>query len=134
MDFRLVADQDKCSGCRACQIACSETHGQGFNPSQSRLFVLKDDVAGCDIPIVCRFCNDAACVAACPTQALTQTKNGWLALDEGICIACGACVAACPYDALRSNVSSRMPLACDGCNGSPACVAACITGALEVSS
>ena len=132
MDFRLVGIQEKCSGCRACQLACSEAHGQGFAPSQSRLFILKDDVAGIDRPITCQFCIDAACVAACPTKALTQTKNGWLALDETTCIACGACIQACPHDALRFDPALRLPLACDGCHGEPACVAACVTGALEI--
>jgi len=131
MDFRLVGNEEKCSGCRACQVACSEAHGHGFNPSQSRMFVIKDDISGHDRPIACLYCIDAACVVACPANALTQTKHGWLALDEVLCIACGACILACPFDALRLDPSSRTPLACDGCNGSPACVAACVTGALE---
>ncbi|MBE0635599.1 4Fe-4S dicluster domain-containing protein [Candidatus Bipolaricaulota bacterium] len=132
MAFHLVVIRENCSGCRACQLACSQAHGAGFDPSRSRLFVRKDDVAGCDCPVVCRSCVDAACVGACPTAALTQTQQGWLSLDEASCIKCGACVQACPHDALRLDPSSRTPLACDGCDGSPACVAACVTGALEV--
>jgi len=135
MQFRLQSYHEKCSGCRACQLACSEAHGDGFNPTRSRMFVVKDDVSGNDLPIVCRFCDDADCVAACPTDALTQTVHGWLALNNGACTSCGACTHACPYNALRLDPSSRQPLACDGCGGgAPLCVAACVTGALEAAS
>jgi len=134
MAFQLVAHREKCSGCRACQLACSEAHGDGFNPSRSRMFVIKDDVSGNDLPVVCRFCKDATCVAACPTGALTRTVHGWLALDNGTCISCGACTLACPYDALRLDPASQQPLVCDACSGTPACVAACVTGALEAAS
>lgn len=134
MAFQLLVHRERCSGCRACQLACSEAHGDGFDPARSRMFVIKDDISGNDLPIVCRFCNDAACAAACPTKALTQTSHGWLALDSGACTSCGACTLACPYKALRLNPSSRQPLACDACGGTPACVAACVTGALEAAS
>ena len=96
--------------------------------------MIKHDVSGHDLPSVCRFCKDAACAAACPTEALTQTVHGWLALDVTACISCGDCIRACPYDALRFDPSSQQPLACDGCDGTPACVAACVTGALEAAS
>ena len=134
MEFQLQSYHGKCSGCRACQLACSEAHGAGFDPARSRTFVIKDDVAGNDLPNVCRFCKDAACVAACPTKALTQTVRGWLTLDKTVCISCGACLLACPYDVLRLDPASQQPLNCDGCGGAPACVAACVTGALEAAS
>jgi len=58
MNFRLAARREKCSGCRACQLACSEAHGDGFNPARSRMFVIKDDASGNDLPITCRFCKN----------------------------------------------------------------------------
>ena len=46
-------------------------------------------------------CNgSAACVAACPTGAITLTADTWN-LDGGACIMCGACQRACPQDAIR---------------------------------
>ena len=134
MSFVLRARPETCSGCRACQLACSEAHGEGFNPSRSRLVVAKDDVGGVDQPIVCRFCDPAPCVNACLTGALLKTAGGWLSLRDGDCVACHACVAACPFDALKMDPSGSCPLACDGCDGHPACVGVCVTGALEIES
>ncbi len=50
------------------------------------------DPARCD--------SSAACVAACPTNAITLTPSSWT-LDAGRCVLCGACDAACPQDAIR---------------------------------
>lgn len=44
--------------------------------------------------------GSAACVAVCPTRAITLDGPTWT-LDAGKCIMCGACVAICPRDALR---------------------------------
>ena len=42
----------------------------------------------------------AACVDACPTEAIRLVKRTW-SLDAGACIFCGACARACPRDAIR---------------------------------
>ena len=42
----------------------------------------------------------AACVDACPTEAIRLVERTW-SLDAGACIFCGACARACPRDAIR---------------------------------
>ena len=44
--------------------------------------------------------SSAACVAACPTEAIVLGPATW-AVDAGRCVLCGACEAACPRDAIR---------------------------------
>jgi formate hydrogenlyase subunit 6/NADH:ubiquinone oxidoreductase subunit I len=44
--------------------------------------------------------GSAACVAICPTRAISLSEPAW-AVDVGACIFCGACARACPRDAIR---------------------------------
>jgi len=130
MALRLVADETRCSGCRACEVACSDVHEETFGPALARLWVEKCDAEGIDRPMVCLFCVDAPCVAACPTEALTQRSDRILQLDGARCEGCEQCVVACPHGALRVHPTTGRPLVCDLCGGQPACVAVCVTGAL----
>jgi len=130
MASRLIVDETRCSGCRACQVACADMHEDVFSVALARLYVLKRDAEGIDRPVVCVFCADAPCAAACPTEALTQRSEGVLQLDAARCEGCGQCVVACPHGALRMHPTTGRPLVCDLCGGEPACVAVCATGAL----
>lgn len=56
-------------------------------------------------PDKCRSCE--ACVAACPTGALSRGPEG-LRLDLGRCLFCGECEAACPDGAVRFTNDPRM--------------------------
>ena len=127
----IVVSIDRCTGCRACLLACSSAHGEGFSPRRARLWIDKDDLAAQDRPIICRHCSDPACVSACPRGALIRNELGALELDKGNCERCGLCICACPYGALRSDPETLMPMPCDLCHGSPACVRVCVVGALS---
>jgi len=130
MASRLIVDETRCSGCRACEVACSDVHENAFSPVLARLRVLKRDAEGIDRPMVCLLCADAPCVAGCPSEALSQRSDGVLQLDAARCESCGQCVLACPHGALRMHPTTGQPLVCDLCGGKPVCVAACVTGAL----
>ena len=74
-----------------------------------------------------RCTGDAACVLACPTQAITLEP--WR-VDLGRCLFCGACAAACPEQAITMTAEvelatrQRADLVVDG-QGQP--VAAALT-------
>ena len=128
---RLLVDERACSGCRACELACSFAHGGVYDPEAARISVLKDDAAGLDRPLVCRQCGVARCLQACTEGALSRDPvTRAVLLDPGRCSGCGACVEACPFGAIRLSRNSGRPLICDLCGGSPACVRQCSTGAI----
>ncbi|MHB8838323.1 MAG: NADH-quinone oxidoreductase subunit B family protein [Gemmatimonadaceae bacterium] len=50
----------------------------------------------------------AACVGACPTDAITRPIGQPVALDLGRCVFCAACVEACPTGAITQTSDHRM--------------------------
>ncbi len=50
----------------------------------------------------------AACVAVCPTEAITRPPNQPITLDLGRCIFCAECVKACPTGAITQTGDHRL--------------------------
>lgn len=125
----LFAERHNCTGCRACEYACSLFHTGTVRPSLSRIYVFKyKDVI--DVPVLCWHCTDHPCIEACPTTPKAihadPTHNG-IILNEKIClgIKCMKCQEACPAKYVRVNPDNGQPLLCDMCKGDPECVKAC---------
>ncbi len=102
-----VIDQTRCIGCHACTTACK-------SENEVPLSVTRTYVKYVDLGVFpnarrafqvtrCNQCDDPPCVAACPTAAMHQRRDGIVDFDKSICIGCKACIAACPYDAIFTN-------------------------------
>ncbi len=128
----LSIDISKCTGCRACEYACSFVHTGAFNRWDSRITVshfLEDFIF---IPSVCTQCGEAYCVKVCPTQALSRNREtGVVEFDPNKCIVCKQCVIACPWGSIKLNHTGREIIKCDLCGGDPECVKVCQAKALE---
>jgi Fe-S-cluster-containing dehydrogenase component len=137
-----VLDQSRCIGCHACTTACK-------SENEVPLGVTRTFVKSVDIGIFptarrafqvtrCNQCEDAPCVAACPTQAMYRREDGIVDFDKRICIGCKACMAACPYDAIFINPEDHSAEKCNLCAHrldiglEPACVTVCPTEAILV--
>ncbi|MGO9136548.1 MAG: 4Fe-4S dicluster domain-containing protein [Syntrophales bacterium] len=125
----LFAERENCTGCRACEYACSVFHTGIVRPSVARIHVMKykDSI---DVPILCWHCNDAPCVAACPTTPKSiqpDPNHNGIILNEKTCLGrrCLKCQEACPAQFVWANPDTGQPLMCDMCEGDPACVKAC---------
>jgi len=128
-----MVDESLCSGCRVCQVACVAWHEGVFGVSMARIRVVKIEPLGVDRPEVCRQCDAAPCIGACPTAALTRDqKTGAVVVDAESCTACGMCVEACPYGMATLHPTRSVALICDLCGGAPACVRRCATGAIQL--
>jgi Fe-S-cluster-containing hydrogenase component 2 len=127
---RLHVDAQKCTGCRICELVCSQAKEGAFNPKRSRIRVVKMERFFVDLPSTCRQCADAACEDACPARAVTKQPSGAMRVDEAACTGCGACAEACPFGAIAVGRATGKATVCDLCEGDPACVRWCPTEAL----
>src|SRR6266702_8304920 len=137
-----LLDQSRCIGCHACTTACKSENEVPVGVT--RTYVKSVDVGV--FPEVrrafqvtrCNQCEDAPCVAACPTQAMFRREDGIVDFDKSICIGCKACMAACPYDAIFINPEDHSAEKCNLCAHrldmglEPACVVVCPTEAILV--
>ncbi|HZJ88949.1 MAG TPA: RnfABCDGE type electron transport complex subunit B [Sphaerochaeta sp.] len=42
-----------------------------------------------------------SCIAVCPTGAISKNRDGYIIVDEGLCISCEKCVQICPTGAMH---------------------------------
>ncbi|MBE4856619.1 4Fe-4S dicluster domain-containing protein [Enterobacter cloacae complex sp. P40RS] len=135
MNRFILADPEKCIGCRTCEVACMMSHQDAAAPDAltSRIRVVKGGTF--TTAVGCHQCEDAPCANVCPTGAIRRSAEAWL-VDQARCIGCKSCMVACPFGAMQVRyVAERArALKCDLCahrEGGPACVEACPTRALS---
>ena len=85
MPVPIHVDQEKCRGCRRCEVACSWKAGGSINPRLAGIHVWKDEESGKDYPVVNQQCMDRFCGKEHPAR-----RGGGVPL----------CVATCLFGAL----------------------------------
>ena len=123
---RLATDPDKCTGCGACELACSKAFYKEENREKSAIRVSARDSGGYNIA-VCDQCGD--CVWVCSAVALSQAANGVVRLNNKSCVGCLICVGECIRDYFFYNDDLSTPFKCSACG---ICVKVCPTGALAI--
>jgi len=131
---------DRCVGCHGCELACVVEHSAakslfaaiGETPvPRKRLYV--EQVLARKLPLLCRHCEEAPCVQACRTGAVSQDALTRIVThDPEKCIGCWMCAMVCPYGVIGRQLERRIAVKCDRCPDLelPACVTACPTRAL----
>ncbi|MCD6133064.1 MAG: 4Fe-4S dicluster domain-containing protein [Deltaproteobacteria bacterium] len=127
----VVLEPLKCTGCRACEYACSFAHTGLFNPLDSRIKIntFLEDLSF--IPSICMQCEEPYCMEVCPTGALTKNaETGVVEFERNRCIGCKQCIIACPWGSIKLNHTGREIIKCDYCGGDPECIKVCAARAL----
>ncbi len=150
----MLVDVTKCVSCWWCYAACKDYNKlpETIKPDPEQPPPLSPDVWTTLKPIkrgtewysrkqACHHCTEAACVAVCPTGALSYNQLGFVQYDKEKCSGCGYCAEFCPFGVPQLEGNKVTGIAamdkCTFCkdrvtNGElPACAAACPTGAIK---
>ncbi|WP_158780817.1 FAD-dependent oxidoreductase [Pantoea sp. BAV 3049] len=138
MNRFVVVNPGECIGCHVCEVACVLAHNQQAwpaSPEQFRPRIHLITRGGSAVPLTCRHCNNAPCVASCPTEALVPEGDS-IRLREEKCIGCKNCLLACPFGAIEQVSDRPVVQKCDLCQqlaaGQAACVETCPAQALQL--
>jgi len=162
----FLTDSTLCIGCKACEVACKEwndldadgmnwtgfsydnTGALGHSTWRHVKFVEhppelghggnSPDVASWTFSSdVCKHCENAGCLEACPTGSIVRTDFGGVYVQPDICNGCSYCVVACPFGVVQRNKEDGRAFKCTFCYDrqkaglTPACAHACPTESIK---
>jgi len=162
----FLTDSTLCIGCKACEVACKEWNdlaedglnwtgfsydntgavghstwrhvkfvehppeiGEGGNSPDLASWTFSSDV--------CKHCENAGCLEACPTGSIVRTEFGGVYVQPDICNGCSYCVVACPFGVIQRNKHDGRAFKCTFCYDrqkvglTPACAHACPTESIK---
>jgi formate dehydrogenase iron-sulfur subunit len=162
----FLTDSTLCIGCKACEVACKEWNdvpsdgyawsglsydntlalghstwrhvkfvehqprvGLGGNAGESLSWQFSSDV--------CKHCEHAGCLEACPTGSIVRTEFGSVYVQPDICNGCGYCVVACPFGVIDRRPDDGRAFKCTFCYDrqkaglKPACASVCPTDSIQ---
>jgi formate dehydrogenase iron-sulfur subunit len=162
----FLTDSTLCIGCKACEVACKEwndvsvdglnwtgfsydnTGAVGHSTWRHVKFVESETVPGLggNAPDaftwefssdVCKHCEVAGCLEACPTGSIVRTEFGGVFVQPDVCNGCAYCVTACPFGVVQRNDRDGRAFKCTFCTDrqkaglQPACATACPTQSIR---
>jgi formate dehydrogenase iron-sulfur subunit len=162
----FLTDSTLCIGCKACEVACKEwndlpddgmnwsgfsydnTGAVGHSTWRHVKFVegrpqpgfggnAGDHVSWEFSSDVCKHCEVAGCLEACPTGAIARMPFGAVYVQPDVCNGCSYCVVACPFGVVQRNKEDGRAFKCTFCSDRqtmglpPACAKACPTESIK---
>ncbi|HKW67224.1 MAG TPA: 4Fe-4S dicluster domain-containing protein [Terriglobales bacterium] len=162
----FLTDSTLCIGCKACEVACKEWNGvaeDGLNWSgfsydntgavgastwrhvkfaegepQPGFGGAAGEVSSWNFSSdVCKHCEQAGCLEACPTGSIVRTEFGGVYVQPDVCNGCSYCVVSCPFGVIQKNDADGRAFKCTFCYDrqkvglQPACAKACPTESIK---
>lgn len=152
----VFVDTSKCTGCKACTVACKEWNDlpaektqlvtsyqtmKDFTPKTWTYITFTEKYEKPNMnwymrKAQCFHCGEPACLKACSSNAISKTESGYVVINPELCIGCGYCVENCTFGVVKLDTTTKKAHKCTGCiervenNLKPACVQTCQPGAL----
>lgn len=162
----FFTDTTICIGCKACEVACKQWNqlpddgfffsGMSYDNTIELNASTWRHVSFIERPValsgqetglgnfswllmsdVCKHCNDAGCLDACPTGSLIRTEFESVYVQPDICNGCGYCITACPFGVIDRREDDGRAWKCTLCydrlkgDMEPACAKACPTKSIH---
>ncbi|MHC4644523.1 MAG: 4Fe-4S dicluster domain-containing protein [Planctomycetota bacterium] len=111
MGAKLIIDLGKCKLQEESNVRCSYKHHPGNRGVDSLLEMVR-------FALICRRCESAPCVKACPQGALEKVPSerndaGILKRANMLCTGCGTCAIACPFGTIYTDLIPYPSSVCD---------------------
>jgi len=149
MGKAIMVTVEKCLACKNCEVACALAHSKSglleeaiTESPRPQKRVTVEAAGEHAVPMQCRHCEDAPCIAVCPTAAIhRQQADGPVLIEQDRCIGCKFCLMVCPFGVIDVTTADQVGggkviVKCDLCierakaGQGPACIQACPTKAL----
>jgi formate dehydrogenase iron-sulfur subunit len=165
MAVGFFTDTTICIGCKACEVACKEWNqlpddgllftGMSYDNTGDLGSATWRHVSFIERPVpltgqetglgnfswllmsdVCKHCQRAGCLEACPTGAILRTEFDSVYVQPDVCNGCGYCVVACPFGVIDRREDDGRAWKCTLCYDrlkggmEPACAKACPTDSI----
>lgn len=147
----FYVDIARCTGCKACQVACKDKSNLPIGVRWRRVFqyeggewvqqqdgqMVPSSVYAYFVSSACAHCESPICAEVCPSKAITKREDGIVLIDYDKCIGCRYCSWACPYGAPQFDEDAGVMTKCNMCydlvdqGERPACVEACPYRAMD---
>lgn len=113
MSAKLIIDMGRIKPQGQSSIRCSYKH----HPENKGFDTVLEMVR---FSLICRRCESAPCVVACPRKALEKvpdaaTGHGILRRAHMLCTGCGTCAMACPFGTVYDDLMPFASSVCDLC-------------------
>lgn len=162
----FFTDTTLCIGCKACEVACKQWNqlpddgfkltGMSYDNTGHLGASTWRHVAFVERPVssptqtsgvpgfswlmasdVCKHCERAGCLEACPTGAIIRTEFDTVYVQPDVCNGCGYCVTACPFGVVDRREDDGRAWKCTLCydrmgeDMTPACAKSCPTASIQ---
>ena len=100
MSVGFYLDQNRRTGCRACQVACKDKNrlevGLLYREAHTYSVGEFPKSKAYSYSFGCNHCEEPICLKNCPTGAIYRAPDGTVVQDQSKCIGCRMCVMSCP--------------------------------------
>ncbi|MCL2000225.1 MAG: RnfABCDGE type electron transport complex subunit B [Planctomycetes bacterium] len=108
-DKRPVVDEQKCTGCKKCSVACPRVLMVVDRIDKHVIVLCRNRDKGALANTICAHAciSCRKCEKTCPFQAITVSNN-LAEIDHDKCTSCGKCVPVCPHQVLVNLKDARL--------------------------